>query len=72
MPTIKEIVEYIVPYFGNRRSLPYGKLLVSCGEQEKTCPIMEDGAGQYIVFDRKRHYVRNAGSLYSPVFEFVF
>lgn len=71
MPTIKEIVEYIVPYFGNRRSLPYGKLLVSCGEQEKTCPIMEDSDGQYVVFNRKRRYLRNAGSLYSPVFEFV-
>lgn len=71
MPTIKEIVEYIVPFFGNRHSLPYGKLLISCGGHEKPCKIMEDGAGQYIVFDRERHYVRNTGGLYSPVFEFV-
>lgn len=71
MPTIKGIVEYIIPYFGNRRSLPYGKLLVSNGGQEKICPIMEDSDGQYVIFDRKRRYLRNAGSLYSPVFEFV-
>lgn len=71
MPTIKGIVEYIIPYFGNRRSLPYGKLIVSNGSHEKICPIMEDSYGQYVTFGRERRYLRNAGSLYSPVFEFA-
>lgn len=40
-------------------------------ESRKTCKIQEDGAKQYITFNRKRYYVRNVGRLYSPKFVII-
>lgn len=70
MLTIKAIVEYTIPMFGNKRSLPYGKLLVTDGKKEKVCAIQDDSYGrQYVTFNRKRYAVKNYGGLYSPKFE---
>ena len=41
------------------------------GESRKTCKIQDEGAKQYITFNRKRYYVRNAGSLYYPKFVII-
>lgn len=71
MLTIKKIINYTIPLFGNRRIFPYGKLLVSNGTTERIKPIKDDGGQQYITFNRKRYYVNNIGSLYSPNFVFV-
>lgn len=66
MLVIKKICDYTIPIFGNKRVLPYAKLLVSDGITEKLRPIIDDGGRQYITFNRKRYYIKNAGSLYSP------
>lgn len=71
MPTIEKLIEYTIPFFGNRRCLPYGKMLISGGGKKKVCEIREDGVDQYIIFNRKRYYIQNNGSLYSPCFEFI-
>lgn len=71
MIQIEELRNYTIPYFGNKRTLPYGNLVISDGEGRKTCKIQDDGAKQYITFNRKRYYVRNAGRLYSPKFVIV-
>ena len=68
MIQIKELKNYTIPYYGNKRSMPYGDLVVSDGKNRKTCKILDDGEKQYITFNRKRYYVRNVGSLYSPQF----
>jgi len=66
---------YTIPMFGNKRALPYGDLIVTDdeGKNEKLVPIKdEEGTGrQYVTFMRKRYYVENAGSLYSPRFVIV-
>lgn len=62
---------YIIPMYGNKRNLPYGDLIVTDGESRKTCKIQEDSAKQYITFNRKRYYVRNAGRLYNPKFVII-
>lgn len=68
MIQIKELKNYTVPYYGNKRIMPYGDLVISDGENRKTCKILDDGGKQYITFNHKRYYVRNVGSLYSPKF----
>ena len=68
MIKIEELKNYIIPYFVNKRTKPYGNLVISDGESRKTCKIQEDGGKQYITFNRKRYYIRNAGRLYSPKF----
>ena len=70
MLVIKKICDYTIPIFGNKRVLPYAKLLVSDGITEKLRPIIDDGGRQYITFNRKRYYIKNAGSLYSPRYVF--
>ena len=71
MLKIEKLIDYTIPLFGNRRIFPYGKLRVTDGTTTEIKPIRDDGARQYIVFRRKRHYVRNVGTLYSPRFAFV-
>lgn len=71
MIKIIELQNYTVPYFGNKRIQPYGDLVVSDGITQKTVKIMDDGDKQYIIFNRKRYYVRNAGTLYRPKFVIV-
>jgi len=67
MLIIEKLTGYTIPLFGNRRSLPYGKLLVSDGYARKQCEIRETKNGdQYIVFRRQRYGVKNAGTLYQP------
>ena len=68
MLVIKKICDYTIPIFGNKRVLPYAKLLVIT---EKLRPIIDDGGRQYITFNRKRYYIKNAGSLYSPHYVFA-
>ena len=71
MIKIEELKNYTIPYCGNKRIQPYGDLVISDGESRKTCKIQDDGAKQYFTFNRKRYYVRNAGTLYSPKFVIV-
>lgn len=70
MLTVKRIVDYTIPLFGNKRCLPYGTLLVSDGTEEKRCPIHGDFP-QYIIFRRRRYRVRRVGNLYHPLYEIV-
>lgn len=69
-PKIKQIIDWTIPYYGNRHIIPYGKLLVSDGETEKICKTKGDTEFehglQYITFKRKRYLVVNCGSMYSP------
>lgn len=46
MLVIKKICDYTIPIFGNKRVLPYAKLLVSDGITEKLRPIIDDGGKQ--------------------------
>lgn len=71
MIKIEKIKNYTIPYCGNKRILPYGDLVVSDGENKKTVKIQDEGAEQYITFNRKRYYIRNAGNLYSPKFVII-
>lgn len=71
MIKVEKIKNYTIPQYGNNRILPYGDLTVTDGENRKTCKIQDDGANQYITFNRKRYYVRNAGTLYSPKFVII-
>lgn len=63
--------DYTVPMFGNKQSEPYGKLVVSLDGAEIAVPIRNSKEGSYIVLKGTRYPVRNAGSLYSPRYEFV-
>lgn len=71
MLVIKRIRNYTIPLYGNKRIFPYADLLVSDGVTEKLRPIKDDGAKQYITFNRKRHYIKNIGSLYAPNYVFT-
>lgn len=46
-------------------------MVISDGESRKTYKIQEDRVKQYITFNRKRYYVRNAGRLYNPKFVII-
>lgn len=39
---IKRIVEWVFPYFGNRHTMPYGKLEVTDGKTTKICSTKGD------------------------------
>ena len=71
MIKVEELKNYTIPYCGNKRILPYGDLVISDGKNRKTVKIKDEGVKQYITINRKRYYVRNAGSLYSPKFVIV-
>ena len=63
---------YIIPMFGNKRSQPYGKLLIADGRRKVILPIHDDTDGsQFIIHEWKRYYVHNVGSLYNPQYEFI-
>ena len=73
---IKAVMEWVIPHFGNRHIMPYGKLLVTDGTKEKICKTKGDleydeSDYQYITFQRKRYRVINNGSLYSPALTLV-
>lgn len=71
MIKIEALKNYTIPYYGNKRIQPYGDLVISDGESRKTYKIQEDRVKQYITFNRKRYYVRNAGRLYNPKFVII-
>lgn len=57
---IKRVIEWIQPYFGNRHTMPYGKLEVTDGVTTKIVKTKGDVLGeferygcQYIMFNRK-------------------
>lgn len=66
-----QVINWIVPYFGNVHIMPYGTLRVTNGEVTKICKTKGDKntdvlGYQYITFQRKRYKVINVGRLYSP------
>lgn len=65
---IEKVLNYTIPYCGNKRIFPYGDLVVTDGSEKKTCKIKDctNSSRQYITFNRKRYYIRNAGTLHSP------
>ena len=61
---IKKIISWTIPFFGNRHTMPYGKLLVTDGETEKVVSTKGDTLDtyprfyqQYITFNRKHYAV---------------
>ena len=61
---IKRVVEWTIPYFGNRHTMPYGKLEVTDGETTKVVSTKGDTLDtypryycQYITFKRKAYKV---------------
>ena len=61
---IRRVIEWTIPYFGNRHTMPYGKLLVTDGESEKVVSTKGDTLDsynrygcQYIIFNRKPYAV---------------
>lgn len=64
-----KILSYTIPMFGNKRVLPYGKMLVEHEGEQKVVAFGGQEAGRpYILFNRKRYYFQNDGSLYNPKF----
>ena len=66
--TIKRIVNWTFPYFGNVHIMPYGELEVTDGVDTKICKTKgdkyTDNEGyQYITFKRKRYLVCGTSSL---------
>ena len=64
---------YVIPPYGNRHTEPYGRMQVEHNGKRKTVRFGErDSFGRsFIVFDRKRYFFRNEGSLYAPRFVFL-
>ena len=65
---IKKVISWTIPYFGNRHTIPYGKLLVTDGETEKAVSTKGDTLDtysrygcQYITFNRKPYKLIHAG-----------
>jgi len=61
---VKRVMEWTTPYFGNRHTMPYGKLLVTDGETEEIVSTNGDTLDsykrygcQYITFKRKPYEV---------------
>lgn len=71
MVQIKKVIDWTIPFFGNKRIFAYGKLLVSDGKKERIVKTKEDYCGSYITFNRKRYRIKNNGSLYSPKLQVV-
>lgn len=64
------IVGYTIPFYGNRRCMPYGKIKILQNGIETLRPIKDAPDGtQYITVARKRYTVVNVGGLYSPVYK---
>lgn len=58
------IESYMIPTFGNRRTEPYGRMVVEHSGETRTVRFGErDGLGRrYITLDRKRYYFHNKGA----------
>ena len=61
---VKRVLEWTIPYFGNRHTMPYGKLLVTDGVDEKVVSTKGDMLDsykrygcQYVTFKRKAYEV---------------
>lgn len=69
---VKQILSYTIPMYGNHRIFPYGRMKVEHEGREYVASFGDiDHLGRfYITAGRQRFYFRNAGSLYSPRFEF--
>lgn len=67
-----EILEWVVPSFGNNHLFPYFRLrLVGENGVEKIVWTKEEGPNTYFTFCRKRYYFVNKGRLYSPRLEIL-
>lgn len=71
MIKIEMIKSYTIPLYGNKHSMPYAKLLISDDIAKKTVDTKEHNGSQYFIFNRKRHYIRNTGTLYNPTFTII-
>lgn len=73
MVCIERLIGYTIPLYGNNRHLPYGKLVVRDDKDAvtKTVDIKENDGMQYFTFKRKRYYLHNVGTLYSPDFQII-
>lgn len=69
LPCIEKIIDYTIPFCGNKKLFPYATLLVCSGETRKVIKTKEDRNGSYFVFNRKRYRIANRDSLYSPKLE---
>lgn len=67
-----KLVDYTIPMFGNKRLLPYGRMVVEQDGVRKTVRFGEFDVfgGAYITFNRRRYYYENRGDLYNPVIVF--
>lgn len=61
---VKRVIDWTIPYFGNRHTMPYGKLLVTDGTDYKVVTTKGDTLDtykrygcQYITFKRKAYKV---------------
>lgn len=71
MIKIETIKSYTISLYGNKRSMPYAKLLISDDITKKTVDTKEHNGSRYFIFNRKRHYIRNTGTLYNPTFTII-
>ena len=76
MPTEKpriqlvKVLNYSIPSFGNRRSLPYATLLIRDSEgAERKVDTKEAYGHSYIKVDGFSYTVKNKGTLYNPILE---
>lgn len=65
-PYIEKIVDYTIPFYGNRRLFPYATLYICDGKNRRIIKTEEDVNGSYFIFNRKKYRVVNHGSLYNP------
>lgn len=63
---IVDIISWTLPMFGNNRCLPYYTLRISDGNTSKLVKTKEDGPNIYFIFNRRRYYIHNKGTMYSP------
>lgn len=63
MLEVVQIIKYTIPFFGNKRSHPYGKIKVSDGKDTKIVNFENDS----FTFKRKRYQLENIGSLYNAI-----
>lgn len=68
-----KFVSYTIPLSGNKRHLPYGRMVVELNGVRKTVRFGEiDGLGRsYVIFNRRRYYFNNKGDLYNPIIVFT-
>lgn len=72
MVRIIGIAKYVIPLFGNKKGEPYGSLYVSCDGKamKKRIRTARDGR-LFFTANRNRYYVKNFGTLFSPMFAIV-